>query len=186
MTDLCGLAEGAEIFVGGDLGEGKGVHIFAGLPGLVPGYKPLQCGIETEARVPGEFGAGATGVELEVTGFVEAGIFVEEPGGVAAPEVLHAFDDPLDGLCIVVGGAEVEGGGVFWVVGEEMLGEEDVAEQGFHDVLPGADGVGAADEDGVAGKEAADEVGDKAVEGPVASADDVTGAASGDGAFMFG
>ena len=62
-----------------------------------------------------------------------------------------------------------------------MFGEGDVAVEGLEDVLPGADGVRAADADGLAGEEAADEVGDEAVERPVASADDVAGAGGGDG-----
>ena len=47
---------------------------------------------------------------------------------------------------------------------QELFGEQDVAVEGLEDVLPGADGVGAADADGLAGEEAADEVGDEAVE----------------------
>ena len=58
--------------------------------------------------------------------------------------------------------------------------------EGFEDVLPGADGVRVADEDGGAGEEAADEVGDEAVDGPVASADDVAGAGGGDGYSVVG
>jgi hypothetical protein len=72
---------------------------------------------------------------------------------------------------------------VAWaIVGrEEVLGEEDVAVEGIEDVLPGADGVRAADADGRAGEEAADEVGDEAVGRPVAAADDVAGAGGGEG-----
>ena len=66
-------------------------------------------------------------------------------------------------------------------MGEEFFGEKDVAVKGLEDVLPGADGVGMANADGLAGEEAADEVGEKAVGGPVAAADDVAGAGSGDG-----
>ena len=56
----------------------------------------------------------------------------------------------------------------------------------FEDVLPGADGEGAADADGLACEEAADEVGDEAVGGPVAAADDVAGARGGEGDAVFG
>ena len=159
----------------------------AGLRGSVPGDEPLEGGFEVEAGVPGEFGAGAAGVELEVAGFVDAGVGVEDPGGAVAPEVCHLLDDPVDGLGVVVGGAEVEGGGeAGGSCGEEMFGEEDVAVEGLEDVLPGADGVGAADADGLAGEEAADEVGDEAVGGPVAAADDVAGAGGGDGDVVLG
>ncbi len=176
-----------ELFVGGDLVEGEAVHVGAGLPGFVPVDEPVEGGVELEARVPGELGAGAAGVEFEVAGFVDGGVFVEDPGGVVAPVLDHAGDDPADGLGVVVGGAEVEGGGVAGGAGgEEVLGELDVAEDGFEDVLPGADGVGAADADGLAGEEAADEVGDEAVGGPVAAADDVAGACGGDGAVVVG
>ena len=64
-----------------------------------------------------EVGAGAGGVELEVAGLVDAGVGVEDPGGAVAPEAGHLFDDPADGLGVVVGGAEVEGGGVACGVG---------------------------------------------------------------------
>lgn len=52
-----------------------------------------------------------------------------------------------------------------WVVGEELLGEEDVAGQRFEDVLPGADGEETAIADGLAGEEAPDQVGDEAIRG---------------------
>jgi hypothetical protein len=163
------------------------VHVGAGLPGAVPGDEPFEGGFEAEAGGPAEVGAGAAGVELEVAGFVDAGVFVEDPGGAVAPEGGHLFDDPGDGLGVVVGGAEVVGGGeAGGVVGEQVLGEADVAVQGLEDVLPGADGVGAADADGLAGEEAADEVGDEAVERPVAAADDVAGAGGGEGDVVLG
>ena len=111
-------------FVGLDLVEGEGVHVGAGLPGAVPLDEPLEGGFEVEAGGPVEVGVGAAGVELEVAGFVGAGVRVEDPGGSVAPEGGHLFDDPADGLGVVFGGAEVVGGGVAggsWV--EEVFGE---------------------------------------------------------------
>ncbi len=178
-------------FVVGDLFAGEAVHVLAGLVGLVPVNKPVEGVSEVEAGSPAEFGAGSAGVELEVAGFVDAGVAILEPGravGLAlTPGGDHAVGDPLDGAGVVVGGAEVEGGGVAGgVSGEELFGERDVAVQGLEDVLPGADGVGAADGDGCAGEEAADEVGDEAIERPVAAADDVAGAGGGDGYAVVG
>jgi len=53
-------------------------------------------------------------------------------------------------------------------------------------MLPGPDGVGAADEDGLFGEEAADEVGDETVSRPVAATDDVAGAGGGEGDAVVG
>ncbi len=116
-------------------------------------------------------------------------VVVEDTGGSVAPEVRHAFGYPGDGAGVIFVGAEVVGSGEacgFGGWGEEFFGEADVAVDGFEDVLPGANGLGAADADGFAGEEPADEIGDEAVGGPVAAADDVTGAGGGDGYFVFG
>ena len=100
------------------------------------------------------------------------------------------FDDPLDGAGIVVGGSEVVGGGVLCGGGavgrEQVLGEAHVAVKGLEDVLPGADGVRAAGGDGGSGEKTADEVGNEAVERPVAAANDVAGAGGGYGYAMPG
>ena len=67
-----------------------------------------------------------------------------------------------------------------------MLGERDVAVEGLDDVLPGSNGERAADADGLAGEEAADEVGNEAVGRPVAAADDVAGASGGECDLVLG
>jgi hypothetical protein len=76
--------------------------------------------------------------------------------------------------------------GLLSIGDEELLSEADVAVEGLEDVLPGADGVRAANADGLAGEEAADEVGDEAVGGPVAATDDVASAGGGDGDAVLG
>jgi hypothetical protein len=51
-----------EGFVGGDLLEGEGLHVGAGLVGVVPLDEPLEGGFEVEVRGPVEVGVGAGGV----------------------------------------------------------------------------------------------------------------------------
>ncbi len=141
------------------------MHVCSGLPGAVPLDQELEGGFEAEVRFPAEVGVGAGSVEFEVAGLVDAFLLIEDPGGSVAPEGGHLFDDPAHGFGVVVVGAEVIGGGVAgWVVGEEVLGEGDVSGEGFHDVLPGTDGVRAANADGLSGEESADEVGDEAID----------------------
>ena len=100
-------------------------------------------------------------------------------------------DEGSDGLVSGDGGAEVEaggegvegcGGGAGEIVGSGVdgCGELEVAAEGFEDVLPRAGGVGVADGDGLASEDGADGVGDDAVGGPVAAADDIAGAGAGD------
>ena len=177
-----------ELFVGGDLRECEVLHGFAvsGLRGLVPVDEPLERGFEAKVWSPAKIGVGFAGVEAEVGGFVDAGILIEYPGSVAAPEGRHLVCDPGDGLGVVVVGAEVVGSGEFRIVREQLLGEEEVAVERLEHVLPGADRVRVADADGLAGLEAADEVGDEAVGGPVAAADDVAGAGGGEGDCVLG
>ena len=123
------------------------------------------------------------GVEHQIAGLVDSGGRDLIPTCSRRPRRrVGLFGDPLDGLGIVVGGAEVVGCGIArGVRREEMLGEGDVAGEGIEHMLPGADGVGAADVNRLIGEEAADEVGDEAVGGPVAAADDVAGARGGEG-----
>ena len=73
--------------------------------------------------MPVELGVGARGIEHEVASFVCAGVGGELPLSIAAPELCHAFDDPLNGLGVVFGGAEVEGCGVArGIVAEQFFG----------------------------------------------------------------
>ena len=66
-------------------------------------------------------------------------------------------------------------------VAREAGGEPQVARERLEHVLPRPDGVRVADDDGLAGRQRAHAVGDDAVGRPVAAADDVAGAAGGDG-----
>ena len=78
----------------------------------------------------------------------------------------HALGDPGDGPCVFFAGAEVVGGGEacrVWRSGEEFFGEAHVAVQRFEDMLPGTNGMGTADAHGLAGEEAANEIGDETV-----------------------
>jgi len=61
----------------------------------------------------------------------------------------------------------------------EGLGQGQVAAEGFEHVLPGAGGAVVAQGDGLPGAQAAHGVGNDAVGGPVATADDVAGPGAG-------
>ncbi len=109
---------------------------------------------------------------------------VENPGGTTAPKGSHLLGNPGHGAGVGVGGAEVVGGRKAWIMGEQLFGEQYVAVEGLEHMLPGADRVGMANGDRLAGEEAADQVGEKAVRGPVATTDDIARAGGGDGNVM--
>ena len=64
-------------------------------------------------------------------------------------------------------------------MGVEPFGKHQIAGQGFQNMLPGADGLGRADHQCLSRIQGAQEVGHKAVGGPVAAADDVAGTCAG-------
>jgi len=80
-------------------------------------------------------------------------------------------------------GAEVPGAGVFLWILPQGGAKLQITAEGFQDVLPKANGVGAADADGLMTAQCADAIGDEAVCAPVAAADDVscTGGGGADG-----
>jgi len=103
------------------------------------------------------------------------------PAGAITPGAGEVFGDPVHRAGIVVQRTEVPGfgmGGSFFV---KPLREPEIPGQGFQYMLPGADGVGVADEDRPAFADGAEDVGDEAVFGPVAAADDVAGSGRGEG-----
>jgi hypothetical protein len=164
-----------------DLAQGQGLHLRSRLPCAIPGDEQLEGVTEVKLRRPLQVGVGAAGVQLQVTGLVGAGSIVEDPGGTVAPETGHLFGDPGDGANVRIRGAEVVGGRKARVVGEKFLGEQDVSVQRLEDVLPGTNRVRPTNADGLAGEEAAHQVGQQAIAGPVAATDDVAGSGSGEG-----
>ena len=104
----------------------------------------------------------------------------------AGPVFQGFLDEVLDGAVRVQARAEIKGGlegrGSGWGrdLGDEMGGESEVSAEGLEDVLPRAGGYFVANGDGLALLECADGIGDDAVEGPIAAADDVAGTGGGD------
>ena len=129
---------------------------------------------------PCQFGAGLAGIEFEVSGFVNGGGVVDGPGGVIAPALGHGGGDLIHGPCIVIPWTEVPGRCELRFSGEKAFGEREISGEGFEDVLPGPNGFWPADQDGFAGAESADEVGDEAIAGPVAASDDVARTSGGE------
>ena len=80
--------------------------------------------------------------------------------------------------------AEVVGGGKSrraWRSGKQLFRKAHVSVQRFENMLPRTYGMWTANAYGLTRKEASDEIGDKTIGRPVASADDVAGAAGGEG-----
>ena len=73
----------------------------------------------------------------------------------------------------VVFGAEVPGAGIFLWILPQGGAELQITAEGFQDVLPGPNGMGIADADGLMSAQGADAIGNEAVRTPVAAADDV-------------
>lgn len=84
--------------------------------------------------------------------------------------------------------AEVPGTGIFPRILRKQGAEPQIAAQGFQDVLPGPNSMGAADAYLLPTNEGADAIGNEAVLAPVSSADDVacTGRSGADIAAMGG
>ena len=138
-----------------------------------------------ELRRPAEVGVSAAGVELEVAGFVRVGSLVENPGGAVAPESRPSVRrSRRRGERLSRRGRSCRRSRSVRVVGEKLFGQPDVAMQRLEHMLPGANGVGPANADRLAGEKAANEIGDEAIDGPVAATDDIAGASGGDGYAM--
>ena len=169
LLDLAaGEVDEALVVAGGELAGGA-----VPFDGLADGL------LEGPARGPVEEAEGFVGGEVELVGLVRrVGVGAVRPLAGPGPEdAAHEFGDGAVGF---EGGAEVEGGVDDFVGGEELRGEGEVAAEGLEDVLPGAGGGGVAHGDGLAGLEGAHGIGDDAVFGPVAAADDIAGAGAGD------
>jgi hypothetical protein len=73
---------------------------------------------------------GLRAIQLEVMGLVGLRVGVELPAGALAharsPRVDQALDDPLDGLCVLVVGAEVPGLGECRAVGVQPFGQAQI------------------------------------------------------------
>jgi len=93
--------------------------------------------------------------------------------GAAAPVFYQPVRHGSDGQVAAVIGAEVPGAGIVLRIPPEGGAEMEVAAEGFQNMLPGPDGAGAADADGLPCAEGADTVGNEAIFAPVATTDDV-------------
>ena len=91
------------------------------------------------------------------------------------------LDDPLDGASVLVAGSEVPRAGKLWTVLMKFFRERQISAQRFQDVLPGSGCHGIANLQRRRGFECAHDVGDQAISGPVAAADDIAGARCGYG-----
>src|SRR5579871_4504897 len=99
-----------------------------------------------------------------------------DPRRALAPSLGEPGGDALHGPGSGVGWTKVETARMSLTLIQQAVGEQQVAPRSVEDVLPGADGFGVANQHWLAAFEAADQVGNQAVGGPVAAADDVSGA----------
>ena len=120
-----------------------------------------------------ECGVGLVAIQFEKLRLVK-GLRIGEifPGAIAP-----VFDKPIghfgDSQMAAVLGSEVPGAGILFRILRKKGAELQVAAEGFQDMLPGPDGMGAADADGLMSAQGADAIGNETFRAPVAAADDV-------------
>ena len=118
-------------------------------------------------------------VQHQEAGLVEAGMGLGSPLGAVAPTLNETLDEPGDRPAVLLAGAEVPRLGDLRAAAAELLGQQQVAGQRVHHVLPGAHRMGRADPHRLAAGHGAHHVGYQPMVAPVAAADDVAGPGGG-------
>jgi hypothetical protein len=140
---------------------------------LIPIRCHLQAFVDREDAVPVEAGVGLVAIQFEKLRLVKGLRIGKIIPGTIAPVFYQPVGHFGDRQVAAVIGAEVPGTGIFsWFLRKKGT-EQQVTAEGFQDMLPGPDGMGTADADGLMTAQGADAIGNEAVRIPVAPADDV-------------
>jgi len=123
--------------------------------------------------VPVETGVGFVAIQFEKICLVKGLRVGEVFPGTIAPVFYKPAGHFGDRQVAIVFGAEVPGSGILFRILPQSGAELQVAAEGFQDELPGPDGMGAADANGLVSAQGADAIGYEAIHTPVAAADNV-------------
>src|SRR5262249_38994286 len=145
------------------------------LPGAVPIHRPGDSLRRQQQRPPTEALARLRRIEPQELRFIGAAGFSLFDDRALLP---IRDDEPgqfADRDGVILGWAEVPGGGEPLIALDETFAQEQIASEGFENVLPGADGIRPPEHAWLAGDDAANEIRDDAVRREIAAADDVAG-----------
>ena len=131
--------------------------------------------------MPVKLSVGLVAIQFEKFRLVKGLGFGEIFPRTIAPVFYQAVGHGGDGQVAAVIGAEVPGAGIFLWILPQGGAEQQVTAEGFKDMLPGPNRVGAADADRLMSAQGADAIGHEAVRTPVAAADDVARSGGGGG-----